>query len=69
MNNKLPKKDNNNDYYEDLSIINTRLNDFTLPRTKDFICPNKNCISHKNNLDKEAVFYRPYKNSYKIKYN
>ena len=43
--------------------------DKTLPRTKDFICPNKKCLSHKNNSDKEAVFYRSMKNSYEIQYN
>ena len=27
---------------EDLSIINSRLDESIMPRTKDFICPNKN---------------------------
>tara|TARA_B110000208_G_C11664476_1_gene392909 strand:+ start:137 stop:667 length:531 start_codon:yes stop_codon:yes gene_type:complete len=35
-----------------------RINDNTLPRTKDFTCPNKSCKSHKDLLNKEAVFYR-----------
>jgi aspartate carbamoyltransferase regulatory subunit len=32
--------------------------DNTLPRTKDYICPNKNCTSHKDLKSKEAIFYR-----------
>jgi hypothetical protein len=31
--------------------------DYTLPRTKDFICPNKDCS--KDDLKKEAIIYRP----------
>ena len=42
------------------SVYNSslRTNDKTLPRTKDFICPNKSCKSHKDLINKEAVFYR-----------
>ena len=57
-----------NNNYEDLSIIDSRLDESIMPRTKDFICPNKKCISHKNGKDKEAIFYRPYKDSHQIKY-
>ncbi len=32
--------------------------DPTLPRTKDYICKNKQCASHKDLVNKEAVFYR-----------
>ena len=49
-------------------IIENRLDDFTLPRTKDYICPNNKCDSHKNYVEKEAIFYRPFKNSYNLKY-
>jgi len=35
-----------------------RCNDKTLPRTKDYICPNKECASHTDFTNKEAVFYR-----------
>lgn len=48
--------------------IDNKINDPTLPRTKDYICPNKTCNSHKNLLAKEAVFYRPSQNSYNLKY-
>jgi hypothetical protein len=32
--------------------------DPTLPRTKDYICHNEDCTTHKNLNDKEAIFYR-----------
>ena len=48
--------------------LENKINDFTLPRTKDYICPNKKCASHKNTSDKEAIFYRAYKNSYNLRY-
>lgn len=34
-----------------------------LPRTKDYICPNKDCKSHKDDNIKEAVFYDSNKNN------
>ena len=49
-------------------IIENKLEDLTLPRTKDYICPNNKCDSHKNFVEKEAIFYRPFKNSYNLKY-
>ena len=47
--------------------ISYRKTDNTLPRTKDYICPNVTCLSHKNKI-KEAIFYRPDKNSYRLEY-
>jgi hypothetical protein len=38
--------------------IELKCQDPILPRTKDYICPNKSCKSHNNSLEKEAVFYR-----------
>ena len=54
--------------YTEHEKLETKLQDCTLPRTKDYICPNKKCKSHKNTIEKEAIFYRPYKNSYNLKY-
>jgi hypothetical protein len=64
------KGSNKNNIHEDMSIINLRLKDQTLPRTKDYICPNKECDSHKksNLIKKEAIFYRPIKGAYNLKY-
>ena len=53
---------------EDLRILDLRINDKTLPRTKDYICPNAKCASHKNDSNKEAIFFRPIENSYTLKY-
>ena len=60
------------------SYINNKINlanekkiiiDPTLPRTKDFICPNKKCSSNlKKKNNKEAIFYRPDPKSYKLIY-
>lgn len=50
--------------------IDLKLYDNTLPRTKDYICQNDKCETHKSNYDlknKEAVFYRANK-LYNIKY-
>ena len=50
--------------------IDLRLNDPTLPRTKDYICPNSKCETNSkkfNNNDKEAVIYRTSK-TYHLKY-
>jgi hypothetical protein len=50
--------------------IDLKIYDQTLPRTKDYICPNTKCETNTknfNNNNKEAVFYRASK-SYHIKY-
>ena len=64
------KGSSENNFNEDLSIVSLRANDKTLPRTKDYVCPNKNCETHKKSklVEKEAIFYRPIRNSYAIKY-
>lgn len=54
------KQDDNN---------NLKIYDNTLPRTKDYICPNNKCESHKKHQQKEAVFFRPYKDSYILQYS
>jgi len=38
-----------------------------LPRTRKYICPNKNCESHTDNSKREAVFFR-LNNTYRLKY-
>jgi len=50
--------------------IDLKLYDQTLPRTKDYICPNSKCETNTksfNNNNKEAIFYRASK-SYHMKY-
>ena len=56
----------NEDLIDDNSLVDSRVLDSTLPRTKDFICPNSNCkVIGK---EKEAIFFRPFSNSYNLKY-
>ena len=59
-----------NNLKESNEILLSRVLDMTLPRTKDFICPNQKCETNKNYSDKnrEAVFYRPSSDSYNLKY-
>ena len=59
-----------NNVVEDEVVLKSRVLDKTLPRTKDFICPNKSCGTNKNfgSKDREAVFYRPDQNSYNLIY-
>jgi hypothetical protein len=57
------KKTNNVNNIDNIDEI---ISDYTLPRTKDFICPNKEC---KVDLkDKEAIVYRPNPNEYNTQY-
>ena len=55
---------------DDESLLHLRSYDNTLPRTKDFVCPKKDCKSNKkgNENNREAVFYRPFPNEYNLKY-
>jgi hypothetical protein len=43
------------------------INNPTLSRTRRYICPESKCESHKNNLKREAVFFRT-KNSFQLRY-
>lgn len=38
-----------------------------IPRTRKYLCTNEKCISHKDNLKREAVYFR-LNNSFKVKY-
>jgi ribosomal protein S26 len=42
--------------------------DNTLPRTKEYVCINKQCVTHKDPSKKEAIFIRQGK-SYKLTYS
>ncbi|AXN91010.1 putative DNA-dependent RNA polymerase subunit Rpb9 [Namao virus] len=54
-------------HYHD-NNISLKINDSTLPRTKDYICPNADCPSHKDDVTKEAVIYRANSKNYNVKY-
>ena len=44
------------------------INDVTLPHTRNYICPNKTCISYKAHNLRDAIWFKPDRNSYMIKY-
>jgi acetone carboxylase gamma subunit len=44
-----------------------KVNDPTLLRTRDYICKNKNCSTHKDKSNAEATFFRT-KNSFQLTY-
>lgn len=44
------------------------IHDVTLPHTRNYICPNKSCKSHTEYNLRDAVWFKPDRNSYMIKY-
>jgi Zn finger protein HypA/HybF involved in hydrogenase expression len=54
------------DYIVDKTAYKDMIYDETLPRTRDYTCPNKECKSHDDPALREAVWFKPYKNSYVI---
>jgi hypothetical protein len=51
----------------DVTDYSDLLNSDILPRTRKYVCPNKQCESHKDGTKREAVFFR-LNNTYKIKH-
>jgi hypothetical protein len=63
----IKKKDGLNEEFIDPSSIRNKVHMGTLPRTRNFTCPNKNCITNTNKkIPVEALFMRKSKNSYEI---
>lgn len=52
----------------DLSKYKNMINDKTLPHTRDYICKNNKCDSHKNHEKRNAVWFRPILNDYSTYY-
>jgi hypothetical protein len=46
---------NNNITFDNIDLI---INNPILPRTKNYICQNKDCISHQDLDNKKAIIYR-----------
>lgn len=44
------------------------INDVTLPHTRNYICPNKSCKSLTDHSLRDAIWFKPDRNSYMIKY-
>ncbi len=56
---------NDNEFYNTNIVLNKH--DTTLPYTKEYVCINKECQTHKTPSLKKAVFYRK-NNTYNIRY-
>lgn len=52
--------------YSPIEVDTMKYSDI-LPRTRKYICPNKNCESHDNLEKREAVFFR-MNNTFRVKY-
>lgn len=63
---KAPENKKNSDYISDQSTYKYMINDDTLPHTRNYICPNKECKSHNDYSLRDAVWFKPYRNSYTI---
>lgn len=48
--------------------VKEKKNDPILPRTRNYICPNKKCGTHQNEKLREAVFFRPIEKSFQTIY-
>jgi hypothetical protein len=59
--------DSKDDKIKSLSENKFLTKDPLLPRTRDYICKNPSCITHKDETKKEAVFYRD-KSTFKLNY-
>jgi len=57
----------NHDYTND-AFLRTKIHIRTMPRTRNFNCPNKNCPVYKNKLAPEAIFFRKNAKSYETIY-
>ena len=55
-------------FQQDLSKYKYMVFDKTLPHTRDYICYNKECSSHKDFSKRDAVWFRPIATSYSTYY-
>jgi len=62
--NKISKNTSSINEVNDYSQYKHMRYDNTLPHTRDYICKNKDCKSHKDSTLKDAKWFRPNKNSY-----
>lgn len=53
---------------QDLSKYKYMIYDKTLPHTRDYVCKNEKCLSHKDLTKRDAVWFRPQSNSYSTCY-
>ena len=55
-----------NDYYN-INKTFEMVYDKTLPHTRNYICPNKTCISHSDYETRDAVWFKPLKSNYYLR--
>lgn len=53
-------------YTVDQNKYKDMIYDMTLPHTRNYICPNKFCQSHTDYTSREAVWFKPNRQSYNI---
>jgi hypothetical protein len=53
---------------ENLDKYKYMIYDKTLPHTRDYICKNKLCVSHKDDIQRDAVWFRPNQQYYNTIY-
>lgn len=53
---------------QDLSKYKYMVHDKTLPHTREYVCKNENCITHKDYSKRDAVWFRPSPTSYSTCY-
>jgi len=58
----------NNSSNINLNKYKYMIHDKTLPHTRDYICKNKDCVSHKDFTKRAAVWFRPIATSYSTYY-
>lgn len=57
----------NADYFNPQKI-KLMIHDKSLPHTRNYLCPNKNCKSYSDHSLRDAIFFKPSKNNYVTKY-
>ena len=51
-------------YVADRNKYKDMVHDPTLPITRKYVCPNKECESHKNHEKREAMWFKPNRHTY-----
>jgi len=54
--------------FSDQSKYKDMIHDATIPSTRNYICPNKECPSQNDYSLREAIFFKPNRNAYSIVY-
>lgn len=60
----LSRKNDISDSSKNLDRYKYMIYDKSLPHTRDYVCKNKSCESHKNSVKKDAVWFRPNQQNY-----